>query len=43
MMCEQGRSTLVAGEDGRILDRLAGLERLSLRSWFGKYCRPRSA
>ncbi len=27
-MGEQGRSTLVAGEDGRILDRLAGLEKV---------------
>lgn len=27
-MAEQGRSTLSAGEDGRILDRLAGLEKV---------------
>jgi hypothetical protein len=27
-MAEQGRSTLAAGEDGRILDRLAGLEKV---------------
>jgi hypothetical protein len=27
-MCEQGRSTLPTGEDGRILDRLAGLEKV---------------
>jgi hypothetical protein len=27
-MCEQGRSTLATGEDGRILDRLAGLEKV---------------
>ncbi|HSL70513.1 MAG TPA: IS4 family transposase [Longimicrobiales bacterium] len=27
-MCEQGRSTLAVGEDGRILDRLAGLEKV---------------
>jgi hypothetical protein len=27
-MCEQGRSTLPAGEGGRILDRLAGLEKI---------------
>ena len=27
-MCEQGRSTLPAGEGGRILDRLAGLEKV---------------
>ena len=27
-MVEQGRSTLAAGEDGRIVDRLAGLEKM---------------
>jgi hypothetical protein len=27
-MCEQGRSTLPTGKDGRILDRLAGLEKI---------------
>lgn len=27
-MCEQGRSTLAMGEDGRILDRLVGLEKV---------------
>ncbi len=27
-MCEQGRSTLPTGEDGRILDRLAGAEKV---------------
>ena len=31
-MCEQGRSTLPTGEDGRILDRLAGLEKVILPS-----------
>ena len=30
-MFEQGRSTLPTGEDGRILDRLAGLVRISHR------------